>query len=110
MALNLRSSHLLNKIKRIGSSGVARSTVVTTSAASVGLLAGKRRDSKHVPLMALGGGAALCLVGADSLGNGAMAGGATILGYKFGAKYGAPKQLPAMAASPRVASQPRRRG
>lgn len=91
MALSLRSSHLLSKIKRLGSSGPARSAVVTTSAASIGLLAGKRRDSKHVPLMALGGGAALKLIGADSLGDGAMAAGATIFGYKFGVKHAGPR-------------------
>jgi len=100
MALMLRSRGILAAAKRLGSSGPARSAVVTSTAATVGLVAGKRRDSKTVPLVALGAGAALNLVGMNALGDGAMAAGATILGYKMGAKGAQQRQLEAATSRP----------
>src|SRR3972149_62488 len=80
MALMLRSRGILAAAKRLGSC--------------------KRRDSKTVPLVALGAGAALNLVGMNALGDGAMAAGATILGYKMGAKGAQQRQLEAATSRP----------
>jgi Na+-driven multidrug efflux pump len=97
----LRSKNILNSIKNLGHSGAFRSGVVVSTSGVVGLIAGKRGDARTVPLVALGTGAALNLVGANALGDGAMAGGATILGYRMGAKSA--RQATQLTAAPRMA-------
>ena len=84
--LHLSSRNLLRKAARVLESGPARSTAISAVSGGVGLVAGKREDGKKVPLIAVGAGVALNFFGLHTLGDGAMAGGATILGYRMGAK------------------------
>jgi len=69
-------------------SGPARSVAISAASGAVGLTAGKLEDARKTPLVAVAGGAALQLVGLHTLGDGAMAGGASIIGYRTGARWG----------------------
>jgi hypothetical protein len=67
-------------------SGPARSIAISAAAGTVGLAAGKLEDAKKTPLIAVAAGAGLTLLGMNTLGDGAMSGGAAIIGYRFGAR------------------------
>jgi hypothetical protein len=86
MALMLSSRGILAKARELGSKNrPVRTGVVSAAAGTVGLVSGKRRDAKTTPIIAVGIGAAANLVGLTAIGDGLMAGGATLIGYKFGA-------------------------
>lgn len=110
MALMLRASGILAQVKKFGQSGATRSGLTTATAAGVGLIAGRRSDAKIVPLAALGAGAAASLVGLDTIGTGTMAGGAAILGYKFGAKRQTPAETAAHVSTTAPRPAPKKRG
>lgn len=96
MALHLTSRGLMAKAKKLAQSeGPVRSSLVSSTAAGVGLAAGKRgkRDNK-VEFAAVVAGAGLNFVGMHGIGDGAMAGGATLLGYKMGVKRSQPVLTP----------------
>lgn len=98
MALHLTSKGLMAKAKKLAQSeGPVRSSLVSSTAAGVGLAAGKRgkRDNK-VEIAAVVAGAGLNFVGMHGIGDGAMAGGATLLGYKMGVKRSRPVIAPAL--------------
>jgi hypothetical protein len=86
MAFNLTSHGLLQKAARALESGPARSSAISATSGAVGLIAGKREDARKVPIIAVVAGAGLNVMGLHTIGDGAMAGGATILGYRMGAK------------------------
>lgn len=97
MALMLSSRGILAKVREIGSkSRPVRTGVISAAAGTVGLVSGKRGDAKTAPIVAVGVGAAANLVGLNAIGDGLMAGGATLIGYKFGA----PKAPPVMTTAP----------
>lgn len=98
MALHLTSKGLLAKAKKLAQSeGPIRSSLVSSTAAGVGLAAGKRgKRDNTVEIAAVVAGAGLNFVGMHGIGDGAMAGGATLLGYKAGVK----KSRPVLAAAP----------
>lgn len=83
--LNL-TSHGLRSLARKLEGGPARSVAISAAAGAVGLAAGKLEDARKTPLVAIGAGAAMMLVGLNTLGDGAMSGGAAILGYRMGAR------------------------
>ena len=103
MALHLTSKGLLAKAKKLAQSeGPVRSSLVSSTAAGVGLAAGKRgKHDKTVEIAAVAAGAGLNLIGMHGIGDGAMAGGATLLGYKFGVKRARPV-VAALPVAPRV--------
>lgn len=106
MALTLTSRGILGRVAQLGNTRPARTTVVQATAFGVGLAAGKIGDSKKVPLIALGAGAGLHLLGAPALGDGGLAAGSTMLGYRFGVRSEGKAQqevrsLPAPAARKR---------
>ena len=109
MSLHLNSKNLLRRAKDALESGVGRTTAITAVSGGVGLLAGKREDAKKVPIAAVIAGAGLNVVGLHTLGDGAMSGGATLIGYRMGAKWArkaAQKRLAAPpAAGPPLASR-----
>lgn len=99
MSLSLTSRGLLHKAKHALESGPARSTAISVVSGGVGLVAGKREDAKKVPIAAIAVGLLAKVGRFHTIGDGLMAGGGTILGYKFGAKLArkeAQKNLPAM--------------
>jgi hypothetical protein len=113
MALLLSSRNLLRKAAHVLESGPARSTAISAVAGGVGLLAGKREDAKKVPIAALGVGVALNVFGLHTLGDGSMAGGATILGYRMGAKMARKESASMLPAPPRsvpAATRPQHAG
>lgn len=107
MALHLTSKGLLAKAKKLTQAeGPVRSSLVSSTAAGVGLAAGKRgrRDNK-VEIAAVVAGAGLNFVGMHGLGDGAMAGGATLLGYKLGVKRAQPEIAPVALPVKKVAKK-----
>ena len=80
------TKNLLHKAKHSLESGPARSVAISTVAGGVGLVAGKREDARKVPAIAMGAGVLAKFFGFHTLGDGALSGGATIFGYKMGAK------------------------
>lgn len=93
MALNLTSRGILARAKKMAQSGPGRSGVVTIAAGGVGLAAGKSEaNKKRIIIGSVIAGAGANLIGMNGLGDGLMAGGATLIGYKLGAKHagGAP--------------------
>lgn len=78
------SSHSL---RRAASSGPARTSIVLAASSAVGLASGKIGSPVKMPAAALAGGAALHILGMRTLGEGAMAGGAALLGCKIGGKW-----------------------
>ena len=107
MALILTSRGILDSIRQLGRSKPARTTVVQATAFGVGLTAGKLGDSKKVPLIALGAGAGLHLVGATAIGDGALGAGSTMLGYRFGARAEEKAQMETRSLPAPVASKRR---
>lgn len=101
--LHLSASNILHKAKHALESGPARTTAIITTAGGVGLLAGKREDARKVPIGAVVAGAVLKLGGFHTLGDGAMSGGATMIGYRMGARMArkAAASSPALPAGPR---------
>ena len=67
--------------------GAPRSAAIAATAGTVGLVAGKLEDCRKTPLVALAAGAGLQLVGLHTLGDGAMSGAATLVGYRMGARH-----------------------
>ena len=104
MALHLTSKGLLARAKNLAQSeGPVRSSLVSSTAAGVGLAAGKRGKHDHtVEIAAVVAGAGLNVIGMHGIGDGAMAGGATLLGYKFGVKQSRPVITQPPVALPRV--------
>jgi hypothetical protein len=102
--LHLTARNILHHAKNTLEHGAARSTAISVTAGTVGLVAGKREDAKKVPVAALVVGAAAKLGGFHTLGDGAMAGGATLIGYKIGAKM-ARKDRPVSPEMPRMPSR-----
>lgn len=103
---HLTSHGLLGKARRALESGPARSAAISAVSGGVGLISGKREDAKKVPLVAVGAGVVLNLVGLHTLGDGALAGGANIFGYRFGARMArkaAGGVSPGMPAAPHAA-------
>lgn len=80
------TSHSLRGLAHKLESGPSRTIAISAVAGAVGLAAGKLEDARKTPLVAVGAGAVLKLVGLHTLGDGAMSGGATILGYRIGAR------------------------
>ena len=99
--LHLTASNVLHHAKHALETGAARSTAISVTAGTVGLVAGKREDAKIVPIAALVVGAAAKLGGFHTIGDGAMAGGATLIGYRVGAKM-ARKARPVSPEMPRM--------
>lgn len=106
MALLLTSRGLLRKARNALEHGPARSGAITAVSAGVGIAAGKRGDMKKVPLIAVGTGVALNLVGYHTLGDGALGGGLALIGYKHGSKIAAKQTVTAMPAPAQVAARP----
>ena len=104
--LHLTARNILHKAKHAIESGPARTTAIITTAGGVGLIAGKREDARKVPIAALVGGAGLKFLGFHTLGDGAMSGGATMLGYRMGARM-ARKAATSAPASPALPAGPR---
>lgn len=94
------TKNLLHKAKNALEHGAPRSTAISAVAGGVGLAAGKREDARKVPVAAMIGGAALKLFGFHTLGDGALAGGATILGYRTGARMARKQAAPQLPAGP----------
>jgi hypothetical protein len=106
--LNL-TSHGLRGLARKLESGPARSIAISAAAGAVGLAAGKLEDAKKTPLVAVAAGAGLTLLGLPTLGDGAMSGGAAIIGYRFGARMGKRRE-PVATVIPGTPTVRRRRG
>lgn len=88
MSLHLTSRGILGKIKSLGKSGPARSGIISSAAGGVGLAAGKSElHKKKISIGAVVVGAGANLIGMNGVGDGLMAGGATLIGYKMGAKH-----------------------
>lgn len=103
MSLMLTSRGILDKIKSVGKSGPARSSVVSASAGAIGLAAGKSDGhKKKIVIGSVVVGAAANLVGLNGIGDGLMSGGATLIGYRLGAKK------PQTAAAPAAPARKRR--
>lgn len=99
MAFSLTRRGVLAKLKNVTAKGPGRSAMVSVASGGVGLAAGKSQvHRKKIVIGSLVVGAAANVVGMNSVGDGLMAGGATLLGYKLGAKRAA-GGLP-MAARP----------
>jgi hypothetical protein len=105
---------MLNRAKQALEHGPARSGAIMATASGVGLVAGKRGDMNRAPLAAVGTGVALNLLGFHTLGDGTLAGGLCLLGYKRGARsadVGGPSvaALAAPAPAPRQAPSAQKR-
>lgn len=111
MPLLLTRAGLLQDIhQKIEKNQVVRTIALTTASSAVGLVAGKTRSSKKCALAALGAGGALTFLGLTGIGDGAMAGGATLFGYRTGVKMARKKALRSAAAAPVAAvAMPRKR-
>ena len=95
MALMLTRAGLLGRIHRATeSSKTVRTGLVTATASAAGLAMGRLGASRKAPLAAAGGGLILSLMGMSALGDGLAASGATLIGYRTGAKMGQKKLLP----------------
>jgi len=99
--LHLTARNVLHHAKNTLEHGAARSTAISVTAGSVGLVAGKREDAKKVPIAAIAVGALAKLGHFHTIGDGLMAGGATLIGYKVGAKM-ARKSRPVSPEMPRM--------
>ena len=100
--LHLTASNVLHHAKHaLERDGAARSTAIATTAGVVGLVAGKREDARITPVAALVVGAAAQFGGFHTIGDGFMSGGATLLGYKVGARM-ARKDRPMSPEMPRM--------
>lgn len=96
--LHLSSRGLIGKARTALEHGAPRSGAILAMSSGVGILAGKRGDVKKVPMGAAAAGIGLNLLGFHTLGDGALAGAATLIGYKQGAKR---KALASGPAAPR---------
>jgi len=96
--LHLSRKGLIHKAKVALEHGAPRSAAILTMSSGVGILAGKRGDVKKVPLGAAAAGVGLNLLGFHTLGDGALAGAATLIGYRQGAKRKALTSGPAAPA------------
>lgn len=104
------TSHGLRGLAHKLESGPARSIAISAAAGAVGLAAGKLEDAKKTPLVAVGVGAGLTLLGLHTLGDGAMSGGAAIVGYRMGARMGKRRAAPVAQVIPGTPTVRRRRG
>lgn len=96
------TSHSLRRSIKEALEGPKRTGVIMAVAASVGVAAGKQDSLKSIPLIAAGAGLSLHFVSSRSknganknftnaghmLADGAVAGGLSLLGYKFGSRKG----------------------
>lgn len=90
-----------------------RTATITTTAAAVGLAAGRSKTFRKIPAAGLvAGGAALSFIGMSGVGDGLAASGATILGYRYGAtgRFTKRKKAPVAVTAGEVAAAKRRRG
>lgn len=87
MAFSLTRSGVLARAAQLTNKGPARSALVSASSGAIGLAAGKsEHHKKKITIGAVAVGALANVVGLHGLGDGMMAGGATLIGYKLGAK------------------------
>lgn len=106
--LHLTARNILRHAKHTLESGTARSVAISTTAGTVGLVAGKREDAKKVPIAAIALGLVAKAGHFHTIGDGLMSGGATLLGYRTGARL-ARKERPRSPEMPRMpASAPAR--
>lgn len=84
--LRLTSKGLMKSFQK--AEGYDRTTVVAATATTVGIVAGKRGDADGTALIAVGVGAAAVMLKSHNLGEGALAGGMSLLGYKYGTLRG----------------------
>jgi hypothetical protein len=101
MALHLTSRSILAHAKHALEEGPARTTAISVTSSLVGLTAGKREDAKKVPIAALAVGVLAKVGHFHTIGDGLMSGGATILGYKIGARM-ARKERPVSPEMPKM--------
>ena len=99
--LHLTARKLLHQAKHALETGTARSVAISTTAGGVGLAAGKREDAKKVPIAAIALGLLAKAGRFHTIGDGLMSGGATLLGYRFGARM-ARKERPRSPEMPRM--------
>lgn len=104
MALMITANRMLDRVRRLGRSGTARSAVVSGSAGAVGLIAGKRGGLPLIPTAAAG--AAAFVLGMDPIAQGVLGAAACMEGYKRGAAHTARRQI-ADAETPGVRRRPR---
>jgi len=99
--LHLTSRGLLHSAKHALEHGAPRSVAISTTAGLVGLAAGKREDARKTPIAAAAVGVLAQLGGFHTIGDGLMGGGATIIGYRMGAKM-ARRDRPVSPEMPRM--------
>ena len=99
--LHLTARKLLHQAKHALETGTARSVAISTTAGAVGLAAGKREDARKVPIAAIALGALAKVGHFHTIGDGLMSGGATLIGYKVGARM-ARKERPRSPEMPRM--------
>jgi hypothetical protein len=99
--LHLTARSVLHHAKNALESGPARSTAISVAAGTVGLVAGKREDAKKVPIAAIALGALAKVGRFHTIGDGLMSGGATLIGYRVGARM-ARKERPRSPEMPRM--------
>jgi len=95
MPLLLTSRGVLGRLHQAAETRkLPRSTLLLATAAAAGLGMGKTNSHKRAPIALAGSGVLLSFLGFSAVGDGALGAGATLIGYKMGAKSRA-------AASPR---------
>lgn len=110
MALLLSSRGLLAKIHHTAESNpAARTGLLTAASMAVGVAAGKLADPKKVPLGAIAAGAVLSYAGFTAIGDGSVAAGTTLVGYRWAARREAKKRALAVAAAAPV-TPPKKKG
>jgi hypothetical protein len=99
--LHLTARSVLHHVKNTLETGAARSAAIGTTAGTVGLVAGKREDAKKVPIAAIAVGVLAKVGHFHTIGDGLMSGGATLIGYRVGARM-ARKSRPVSPEMPRM--------
>jgi hypothetical protein len=114
--LLLTSGGLARRVHHlIETSTPIRTAAITATATAVGLAAGRSKTVRKVPAAAMvAGGAFLSFLGMSGIGDGVVASGATILGYRYGAtgRFTKRKRAPVAVTAGEVAAARRnpRRG
>lgn len=112
MPLLLTRNNVLSRVHHaIETSQTVRSAAICSTAAAVGLAAGRSRKVRKAPPLALvGGGALLSFMGMTGVGDGLAAAGATVLGYRYGStgRFTKPKPAPVAVVPGAPAAGPRR--
>lgn len=109
MPLLLTSHGVLGRIHRAAETRkLPRSTLLLATAAAAGLGMGKTHSHQRAPIALAAGGAVLSFMGMSAVGDGALGAGATLIGYKIGAKRAA-AAAPRSPVAPPVARGPQKR-